>query len=188
MGGLRRRAVFSTTSDPGSIYDTGELNDTPFRIYSGAIRAVLPRELARLMQLEDSFQQELLGFREAGGDEMGHPKGTRRRRSEIWRRAVVRFQMLEHYGPRCSFTDGFDISLDGLRYAVEVGHIWALKLGGPDIVQNVLPMSKRVSWLWDESILGMLNNGTPRVSSRASARDRETLSRYERITFPQNPL
>jgi len=172
----------------GNIYDAGELNDAPFHTYSRAIRAISPRELTRLIELEDSFQQEPKGFREPGIDEVDQATDARRRRSEIRRRSIVRFQMLEHYGPRCCFTGELDVSLDGLRYAVEVGHIWALKLDGPDIVQNVLPMSRRVNWLWDEGILSMLNDGTPLVSSRASGRDKETLSRYERIAFPLSPL
>ena len=107
--------------------------------------------------------------------------------TRIDRDRLVRFRMLELHGSRCLFSGAAHHSLDGRRHAVQVGHLLPLKHGGPDVLQNVMPMSAIVNWLWDEGIITLLNSGVIRISDRASDEDRAVIGGRHQIAFPKDP-
>ena len=67
--------------------------------------------------------------------------------TRIDRDRLVRFRMLELHGTRCLFSGAAHHSPDGRRHSVQVGHLLLLKHGGPDVLQNVMPMIAIVNWL-----------------------------------------
>ena len=153
------------------LYGSGQINDTPFHTYSRAIRSISNYEAERLQLLE---RLPLLIAREGqdvGAYEASVLLSTRLSKQRI-RSARLRIRMLEHYGPECAFTGLYYPSLDGRHFSTQVGHLQPLKYGGPDIIQNVLPMAPEVNWHWDNGIISLTNAGKLLVSANASAQSR----------------
>ncbi len=187
LAGQRLFAKRITLED---LYDSGAINDTPFHTYSRTIRVVSKHELERLVAMSEVGEEPQRQFAESALELEPHSvllPSRKRQAFKLIRRSIVRFQMLESYGPRCAFTDAYHPSLDGLRFAVQVGHLLPLRYGGPDILQNVVQMDGRVNWQWDEGIFTMRPDRTPIVSSKASSETRAELERFGRIHFPEDP-
>ena len=96
----------------------------------------------------------------------------------------LRFEMLDAYGPECAFIRKSFPDLSGLRYGTDVGHLWPRYAGGPDIIQNVLPMSKDVNSQWDEGLISLTNNGDLLIANKAGNDTRALFNSFKRIEFP----
>ncbi|KRA98351.1 hypothetical protein ASD83_15160 [Devosia sp. Root685] len=179
---------FSVTLTPKMLYDAGDINDAPFYTYSHAIRAAPSFEVTRIAALEPLFEHRPSGWHEDTSSRAVEGAAPKRALSnKIIRSRILRFQMLQHYGPSCVFTLLELPSLDGLHFAVQQGHLWPLEYGGPDVLQNILPMSGDVNWLWDNGLISLKNDGTPLVASGASQQVLGLLRNCTRIRFPKDP-
>ncbi|PXA98210.1 hypothetical protein DMC47_09915 [Nostoc sp. 3335mG] len=154
--------------------------------YANAFRVVPAFELKRIFEFAPTYAQHVDGF--SAGDQVQFTMGKLPRRastSRLVRNAAVRFKMLGEYGTTCTFTGNDMMSLDGLRSAVEVGHVRPLKFYGRDHIQNVLPMSSLANWAWDEGLVPigrraeLLARGLPEGTRALFAKCRE-------IRFPKD--
>ena len=107
--------------------------------------------------------------------------------TRIDRDRLVRFRMLELQGTRCLSSGAAHHSLDGRRHAVQLDQLLPLKHGGPDVLQNVMPMSAIVNRPWNEGIITLLNSGVIRISDCASNEDRAVIGGRHQIAFPKDP-
>lgn len=170
------------------LYDAGDIEDAPFYTYSHTIRVAPPPEVTRIAALEPAFTHRPGGWHEdISGLTVEDRTAKRVFASRTVRSQMLRFQMLQHYGHGCVFTLRTLRSLDGLHFAVQQGHLWPLDYGGPDILQNILPMSGDVNWLWDNGLLSLRNDGTPLIASGASDEVRDLLRHCTRIKYPKDP-
>lgn len=182
LGEIRRFEIPVTLTQ---IY--GERDNHPFYRYAHPFRVVPDFELRRIFELTPKFAPENSGFSEdaqAGFNFETLPK--RAKTSKLVRSAAVRFEMLLHYGRRCPFTQELFESLDGLRCALEVGHLRPLRFGGKDHIQNVLPMSGLANWAWDEGLISLKNNGTLLFAGGIRDNERQRFEGCERVLFPKD--
>ena len=158
---LEERVDFDRPITPLDLNNLGIAGEMP-QTYSKPIRQVNEshlRGLITLSKLPLGFGDSVTHFQPAPGYEMA--------RHNV-RSQAVRFQMLEAYGPKCAFSGEIYSSLNGRRFGVDQGHLRPLYADGPDIIQNVLPMSKDVNWHWDEGIFSLTNGGTILAAKDAS--------------------
>lgn len=164
-----------------------ERDNHPFYRYAHPFRVVPDFELRRIFELRPRFALENSGFAEdtqAAFNVATLPK--RAKTTKLVRSAAVRFEMLLHYGRQCPFTFELFESLDGLRCALQVGHLRPLRFGGKDHVQNVLPMAGLANWAWDEGLISLKNNGTLLLAAGLKDSARLRFDGCERIRFPDD--
>lgn len=163
----------------------GQRDNQPFYRYAHPFRVVPDFELKRIFQLTPKFAVENSGFAEEAQAEFSVATLPRRAKtSKLVRSAAVRFEMLLHYGRRCPFTFELVESLDGLRCALQVGHLRPLGFGGGDHIQNVLPMSGSANWAWDEGLISLENGGRLLFAAGITDGVRSRFDGCERIHFP----
>lgn len=106
--------------------------------------------------------------------------------SRIARNELIRFRMISQYGTTCPFILNDMQSLDGQRYAIQVGHVRPLGFYGKDNLQNVLPMSSIANWGWDEGLISSLNNGKVLLASGLTESTRQLFGKCEQIALPKD--
>lgn len=99
---------------------------------------------------------------------------------------ALRFEMFDVYDPKCIFTKRSYPSLNMLRYGVDMGHIWPRAAGGPDIIQNVMPMSKDANNQWDEGLISLQINGDVLIAKDAGPDTYALLAGLKRVKFPKD--
>ena len=117
---LAGQRIFDRPVSLAELYDAGDINDTPFHAYARALRVISPSELSRLAAFEILPREQSVEFAETTTPDL-EPSAQGRRKtwvSRIVRRSIIRFQMLEYYGPKCVFSGEFHPSLDRLDYSV----------------------------------------------------------------------
>jgi putative restriction endonuclease len=70
------------------------------------------------------------------------------------RDANFRLNVCEAYDNRCAVT-GLRLINGGGKAEVQAAHIWPVKDGGPDIVQNGLALSGTIHWLFDRHLISL---------------------------------
>ncbi|MBS0641123.1 MAG: HNH endonuclease [Proteobacteria bacterium] len=73
------------------------------------------------------------------------------------RDANFRRQVCEAYNDTCAVT-GLRIINGGGKSEVQAAHIWAVKDGGPDVVQNGIALSSTVHWLFDRHLISLTDD------------------------------
>jgi hypothetical protein len=157
------------------------VEEQPFHIYAHPIRRV--GEETQLALVNEGLI--LRGFGEEVTEHFLASSVEQSQRNSTDYRAL-RFEMLDLYGPKCAFLRRSFPSLDGHRYGIDVGHLWPHWAGGPDIIQNVLPMSKGVNNQWDEGLISLTNNGDLLIARQAGQDTRWLFSKCKRIIFPED--
>ena len=71
-----------------------------------------------------------------------------------FRDAAFRTSVVSAYRERCAVT-GLRIVNGGGGVEVQAAHIWPIKDGGPDIVQNGLALSATCHWLFDRHLISL---------------------------------
>ena len=74
-----------------------------------------------------------------------------------FRDAAFRTSVVSAYRETCAVT-GLRIENGGGRVEVQAAHIWAVKDGGPDIVQNGLALSATCHWLFDRHLISLTDD------------------------------
>lgn len=162
-----------------SIEDSGRL---PFYSYARTVRIVSPSDLDHLgaMMGEAIYPR---GFGEVNVIDF-EPSPPRWRTQKIKvREKLLRLALLTRYGPRCILTEKLYTSPSGRFVETQVGHLIARRYGGPDHIQNTLPMSGVGNWHWDNGLVALTNSGQLLVSSRASQDTRALFEHGRRIRF-----
>ena len=104
------------------------------------------------------------------------------------RDATFRQQVCEAYGDTCAVTGLCMINGSG-KSEVQAAHIWAVKDGGPDVVQNGLALSGTVHWLFDRHLISLTDEYGLLVSHNKVPEDLRALfaRQLERIHLPKDP-
>ena len=154
----------------------------PFHTYAYPIRKVAEEEQSALV----SMGVIASGFGETAAPAFdGSPTDPRRQETPSYR--ALRFEVFELYGPRCAFLKRSYPNLNGSRFGTDVGHIWPHWAGGPDIIQNALPMSKDVNNQWDEGLVSLRNNGELLIAHQAGKDTRWLFAKCKKVVFPADP-
>jgi hypothetical protein len=180
---LTNTTLFSKPVPLSELYGTLHVNDNPFHTYSRALRPVTDYELQMLLGLEhvDGSPGLNEGHLRVELDEAAPNWSVSKSKT---RRRLLRAQMLELYGPHCALSGHLHIGLNGRFYETQVGHVVALEYGGPDIIQNVIPMTGTANWHWDHGLISLTNEGRILVSSRASPDTRKLFKAGRQVHFP----
>jgi putative restriction endonuclease len=103
------------------------------------------------------------------------------------RDASFRLQVCEAYDDTCAVT-GLRLINGSGKSEVQAAHIWAVKDGGPDVVQNGLALSATVHWLFDRHLVSLTDDFGLLVSHNQVPDDlRNLFSRQlERIRLPKH--
>ena len=159
------------------------VNDMPFHTYSKGVRLISPYEEGRLSEI--SHVKDALGFHEEQRVENASSDIPERWsfRKTLLRHRLLRAEMLTLYGPACVFTELLYTSLSGKLFETQVGHLVAREYRGPDIIQNVLPMSGTANWHWDHGLISLTNPGKILVSSRATRASQKLFKAGKQIRF-----
>ncbi|RYE70385.1 MAG: hypothetical protein EOO81_07935 [Oxalobacteraceae bacterium] len=181
--GLGPITLFPKSIRLSEIYGNELTTDAPFYTYSRTLRPISDYEFEQLVGRQDV--QEGIGFYEEAWS--GRPlEGAERRwtsRKVLIRQRRLRDELFGVYGPRCSLTQELYWSLSGHAYETQVGHLVALEYGGPDTIQNALPMSATANWHWDNGLVSLTEGGRLLVSSRASVDSKRLFREGHEIKF-----
>jgi putative restriction endonuclease len=103
------------------------------------------------------------------------------------RDASFRWQVCEAYGDTCAVTGLRMINGNG-RSEVQAAHIWAVRDGGPDVVQNGLALSATVHWLFDRHLISLTDDYGLLVSHNQVPEELRTLfdRQLARIRLPKD--
>lgn len=156
--------------------------DPPFA-YAPSIRRVHNYEAKQLLELEPQAYPEF--YEEAAGEERLAPfrPPSRQSRMVLLRSRVLRTEMFRLHGSRCAFTGLVGWCLNHRIPSTQVGHIVALEYGGPDVIQNVLPMSQETNWHWDAGVISLTNDGRIMIAARAAPESRKLFEEGRRVRF-----
>ncbi len=180
---LANTTLFSKPVALGELYGTLHVNDNPFHTYSRALPPMTQYEMEMLLGLERVH--ESLGLSEGNSPvELDEPAPHWSVSKSRTRERLLRAHMLELYGPRCALSGHLHIGMNGRFYETQVGHVVALEYGGPDIIQNVVPMTGTTNWHWDHGLISLTNHGRILVSSRASSDTHKLFERGRQVHFP----
>ncbi len=157
------------------------VEEMPFHTYSRPIRPIADAEHEGLVTMGAIPS----GFGEREVQLFNHTPLYREKFEQVQNRQL-RFEMIDAYGPECAFMRRSFPDLSGLRYGTDIGHLWPRYAGGPDIIQNVLPMSKEVNWQWDEGLISLKNNGDLLIARGAGKDTRSLFADFKQIKFPAN--
>lgn len=149
------------------IYRDGPVRPNAFA-YSRTIRPVAPIEVDYVLSEQEGAATLGMSEQAQPGLDAWAPHVPWSVRKVRVRNLSIRIDMLRWYGPGCVFTGQLSFSIDGRRCDTQVGHLVSLEYGGPDIIQNVLPMSASTNWHWDEGLISLTNGGRILVARNAS--------------------
>ena len=178
-----RQTLFPKVVGLDDIYDGSRTKDAPFHTYSKALRVLNPYERLRLSVLVEL--NSVAGFQEPASRPTlpGMIPKQWNSRKVILRKRLLRAQMLRLYGPACVFTDETYSSLNGRLFSTEVGHLMGLGYGGPDVIQNILPMGRDANWHWEHGLISLSNAGLIMLSSRASSATRRRFQAGKQVRY-----
>lgn len=103
------------------------------------------------------------------------------------RDASFRERVIEAYESTCAVT-GLKLVNGGGRVEAQAAHIWAVKDGGPDVVQNGIALSATVHWLFDRHLISLTDDYGLLVSHNRVPSDLQSLFRRHmtRIRLPKD--
>lgn len=153
-----------------NVVETGLLNEVG-RISGraqAAVRSLAPTDFNRIVDLGLAGHDDLLPRSDAldsypsGLEEEQVPFETERQRvsvltSRILRDRVFRRVVLQAYDSRCGIT-GLKLINGGGRAEVEAAHIRPVEANGPDIINNGLPLSGTVHWMFDRGLITLADD------------------------------
>lgn len=104
------------------------------------------------------------------------------------RDANFRRQVCEAYNDTCAVTR-LRIINGGGKSEVQAAHIWAVKDGGPDVVQNGIALSSTVHWLFDRHLISLTDDHRLIVSHNRVPETFRALFTHqsEKIRLPDDP-
>ncbi|KKC40761.1 hypothetical protein WH87_02890 [Devosia epidermidihirudinis] len=163
---------FPKTVTLDELYGLVQIKDTPFHTYSRALRPVSAYESDMLLDIP--WVRGAMELREETGqlESENAPVELWSFRRQSIKRHLLRAEMLTLYGNKCVFTEKVFLCLNGRLAETQVGHLIAREYGGPDIIQNVLPMSSVTNWHWDHGLISLTNSGKLLVATKASSETR----------------
>lgn len=167
----------------GNVVETGVLNDRG-RISGraqAALRFLSPNDFQRILDLglaepgtylprTDVSESEETGFGEGGQapfeiqSERPLVLVSRKMRDRAFRRVVLRA-----YEERCAVT-GLRLINGGGRAEVEAAHIKPVGSNGPDIVNNGVPLSGTVHWMFDRGLISIADDLSILISRHVNDR------------------
>ena len=154
----RLRAV----RDPGHI--GREIQGRSVRTISDAdFGAIVRAGLRETLDPHNLDQLERAGADESVHTFVGAPPEEQERRivqmlvNRPFRDAAFRTTVVNAYEQTCAVT-GLRIVNGGGRVEVQAAHIWSVKDGGPDIVQNGLALSATCHWLFDRHLISLTDD------------------------------
>ncbi|MEQ8444695.1 MAG: HNH endonuclease [Pelagibacterium sp.] len=153
-----------------NVVETGLLNEVG-RISGraqAAVRFLAPTDFNRIVDLGLTGHDDLrprsdaLDSYPSGFEEEQVPFETERQRvsvltSRILRDRVFRRVVLQAYDSRCGIT-GLKLINGGGRAEVEAAHIRPVEANGPDIINNGLPLSGTVHWMFDRGLITLADD------------------------------
>lgn len=103
------------------------------------------------------------------------------------RDATFRLSVLDAYDNCCAVT-GLSIINGGGKAEAQAAHIWAVKDGGPDIVQNGIALSSTAHWLSDRHLLSISDDYGLLISHNRVPTELQTLfaRQLDRIHLPKD--
>lgn len=104
------------------------------------------------------------------------------------RDARFRAAVCEAYEDRCAVT-GLQIINGGGRAEVQAAHVWPVKDGGPDIVQNGIALSATAHWLFDRHLISLSDDYRLLVSHNKVPPEFRNLfpAENQQIHLPEEP-
>ncbi|MFY0735328.1 MULTISPECIES: HNH endonuclease [Aurantimonas] len=93
------------------------------------------------------------------------------------REAAFRRDVRSAYDFKCAFT-GLSIRNGGGRPEVDGAHIWEVKDGGPDVVQNGIALSKTAHWMFDRGLIRVNDDYSLQIS------DNKVPAEFKRLVEP----
>lgn len=101
------------------------------------------------------------------------------------RDASFRRDVRAAYDFRCAFT-GLRIRNGGNRPEVDGAHIWSVKAGGPDVVQNGIALSKTAHWMFDRGLIRVNDDYSLQISDNKVPAEIKSLigDRHRRMGLP----
>lgn len=107
--------------------------------------------------------------------------------NRIIREASFRRTVCDAYDDRCAVTR-LRIINGGGRSEVQAAHIWPVRDGGPDVVQNGIALSATVHWLFDRHLISISDDYRLLVSHNKVPPDfRALFARHgKKIHLPSN--
>jgi putative restriction endonuclease len=126
-------------------------------------------------------------MRPPGGCYPAEPLTERRSVPQKIRDASFRRQVCEAYEDTYAVTGLRMINGSG-KLEVQAAHIWAVKDGGPDVVQNGIALSATVHWLFDRHLISLTEDYGSLVSHNQVPEDLRALfdRQLERIRLPKD--
>lgn len=149
-----------------------------------AVRPLLPEDFDRIVTLglsepevilpRDRFVDEsdeiVSGFAEGQMPFVVERERIHALTSRVIRDRVFRRVVLRAYDQRCAVT-GLKLINGGGRAEVQAAHIRAVEANGPDIVNNGVPLSGTVHWMFDRGLITFSDNLDIVVSRHVNDRD-----------------
>ena len=110
--------------------------------------------------------------------------GLRQTREFLIRSRRLRWAVIEAYGPACAVCGDNDCIEDRGAYEVQVAHLHALGLGGPDDITNAMPMCGKHHWAYDEGLFTLTDAGGILPSRHMTPQLRQRFNGWTRAHFP----
>lgn len=178
---------FARTISLDELYGASFINDTPFYTYSRALRAISPYEMERLGHVDEVSRQPGFADNAAHAEPPATHLGWSTRKVRL-RAKLLRDRLIGLYGPQCVLTEKLYTKLDARFFETQTGHVVAIGYGGPDIIQNTLPMSCIANWHWDNGLISLTNSGDILLTSKASADTKALFEHGRRIRFANSQV
>lgn len=110
---------------------------------------------------------------------------VRMTRAVTVRNRRLRWAVLEAYGPACAVCGDDDAVPQTGTYEVEVCHLRGLDLGGPDTLNNAMPMCRKHHWAYDYGLFTLTDAGDILPSRHMGDSLRARFNGWTRARFPQ---
>lgn len=173
---------FSQVVSLDQLYGATFTNDTPFHLYSKALRPISSYELERLQEVQEHVRFAGLSEERPGKALLAPTPKWASRKTRI-RRKLLRDELIRLYGPACALTEKIYSTLSGRFFETQTSHMVALRYLGPDVIQNTLPMCSIANWHWDNGLVSLTNGGLILLSARAPPHARELFEGGRQVRF-----
>lgn len=184
---LSRIKLFGAVIPLDQLFGATFTNDTPFHVYSKALRPISPYEMGRLLAMDEV--EYAVGLEENGMlHEFRTPPVKWKNQKIRVRQKLLRDELIRLYGPACVLTEKLFTGLSGRFYETQTSHMVALRYSGPDIIQNTLPMCSIANWHWDNGLVSLTNGGEILLSSRASADAKKLFEPGRQVRFANSQV
>lgn len=111
---------------------------------------------------------------------------ARLKREAPVRNRRLRWAVLQAYGAACAVCGDDDAVPVTGSYEVEVCHLRGLRWGGPDTLDNAMPMCRKHHWAFDEGLFTLTDAGTIIPSRHMEERLRLRFNGRKRAIFPSS--